>query len=250
MNIWIYIIISTSIVSLTSLTGIFFILANKKVLSGIVDYLVSFAVGGLFGGAFFHLIPEALEHFEGTSTGSLIIIIGILLFFILEKFLHWRHNHTKSFTDSTVKVHGPINIIADAFHNFIDGVLIAASFQISIELGIATSLAVLIHEIPQEIGDFGVLIHSGYSTKKALLYNLLSALSAFAGVLLVLILGQGAQSFSNYIIPLAAGGFIYLAGSDLIPELHNEHSFKKTSVQLITMIIGLSILYSLTFLEN
>ncbi len=250
MNIiWIYILISTLVVSLVSLTGIVFISLNKNMLSKIIHYLVSFAIGGLFGGAFFHLIPESYEHFTNNNTASLFIIGGIILFFILEKFLHWRHNHEKSVHAIPVKMFGPLNIVADAFHNFIDGILIAASFLISTELGIATTIAVLLHEIPQEIGDFGILVHSGYTVKKALRYNLLSAFSAFVGVFVVFIAGSYADSLAQYVIPLAAGGFIYLAGSDLIPELHNESSFRKSFVQLLSMILGFFILYMLTFLE-
>jgi zinc and cadmium transporter len=246
----VYILVSTLVVSLISLTGIAFILVNRKILGRIIHYLVSFAVGGLFGGAFFHLIPESFENFKKSSSASLLIITGILLFFILEKFLHWMHDHEKSFSSTPVKVQGPLNIVADAFHNFIDGILIAASFIIDRELGMATTIAVLLHEIPQEIGDFGVLIHSGYTVTRALFYNFLSALTAFIGVFTVFAMGSSAQVVAHYVIPLAAGGFIYLAGSDLIPELHNENSFRKSVFQLLTMLLGFAILFLLTFLEK
>lgn len=251
MNIiWVYILVSTLVISLISLTGIAFILVNRKILERIIHYLVSFAVGGLFGGAFFHLIPESFENFKKNSNASLLIIAGILMFFILEKFFHWIHNHEKSFSEVPIKIHGPLNIVADAFHNFIDGILIAASFLINTELGMATTIAVLLHEIPQEIGDFGVLIHSGYTITRALFYNLLSALTAFIGVFIVFALGSSAQLVAHYVVPLAAGGFIYLAGSDLIPELHNENSFQKSVFQLLTMLLGFGILFLLTFLEK
>jgi zinc and cadmium transporter len=138
---------------------------------------------------------------------------------------------------------GYISLITDALHNFIDGILIASAWAVSPEIGLATTLAVIIHEVPQEISDFGILIHAGFSRKKALLFNFLAAVTAIFGVLFTLWLGQSFENISNYILPFAAGGFIYLAGSDLIPELHREKSGRKNLLQFAAIVAGLSLMF-------
>lgn len=247
MTTYLYSIISVLIIGLISLVGVFTLGMKKQKLENILFILVSFAVGALFGDALIHLIPESFESLD-SQTAGILIIIGIIIFFILEKFIRWHHCHDLECKDSEhIHPAGTINIVSDALHNFIDGILIGASYIISIPLGIATTIAVLLHEIPQEIGDFGVLIHSGYAVKKALLFNLLSALFAIVGLIIVLIVGAKLNDYINYILPITAGGFLYIAGSDLIPELHKEVKVSRSLAQLFAMVFGVGIMILLKF---
>ncbi len=243
-QIYLYSFGSVLLVSLISLIGLFTFSIREESLKKILLFLVSFSAGALFGDAFIHLLPEAAE--SGISLEvSLSVLGGIILFFILEKFIHWRHCHIPT------SPHHPhplafMNLVGDGAHNFIDGLVIGASYLMSVPVGIATTIAVILHEIPQEIGDFGVLLHAGLSKKKALFFNFLSAIIAVIGTIVALIGGSG---FAPMIIPFAAGGFIYIAGSDLIPELHKETNPKKSAVQLAAFLAGVGIMLLLLLVE-
>ncbi len=241
----IYIFGSVFIVSLMSLIGVLTIGLNKEFLSKIVLYLVSFSAGSLFGGAFLHLLPEAAEEFGFGTEISLYLLSGIVVFFVIEKTIHWHHCHGFPAGKCELQSFGYMNLIGDAVHNFIDGMIIAGSFIASTTLGIATTLAVIFHEIPQEIGDFGVLIHSGFSRKKALAMNFLSALTAMLGAAVVVLLASLTENLLIFLLPFAAGNFIYIAGSDLIPELHKEYELKKSLGLLISFIIGIALMFFL-----
>ena len=244
MNIWAYSLTSIFIISLVSFVGVFFLAFKKETLQKILFFLVSFAAGGMLGGAFFHLLPEAIEELGNGLNFSLAILAGILAFFVLEKFIAWRHCHIPTSSEHPHPV-AFMNLVGDALHNFIDGVVIAASFMTNFSLGIATSLAMIFHEIPQEIGDFGVLIHGGFTRRKALFFNFGSALTAVLGAVLTLIIGVKLMAFSKLIIPFTAGTFIYIAGSDLIPELHKETQLWKSTIQLMGLILGLFLMFIL-----
>jgi zinc and cadmium transporter len=166
---------------------------------------------------------------------------GFLLFFLVEKYLHWHHHHD---ADSGIHIHpvGYINLVSDGIHNFIDGVLIGVSFLTSIPLGIATTLAVILHEIPQEIGDFGVLISAGFTRKRALWLNFATALTAVVGTVLALVFGGRLETLTAYAIPLTAGGFLYIAAVDLLPPLHKETRPSRSLLQLIAIIAGVAIM--------
>lgn len=240
MNPVVAALIFSSLISLVSLVGILFF-KIKKFRAEELLILVGVATGALLGDAFLHLIPEAAEgkSLEETGTG---VIIGILIFFVLEKVLRWRHCHEIECQEK--KSVAGISLMADGIHNLIDGLIIGGSFLTSWKLGVATSMAVLMHEIPQEIGDLAVLVHSGMPLKKAVLMNLLSALLSIVGVLIVAIGGQ--EIFGGQLVAITAGGFIYLAASDLIPELHRHESKIKTSLgQLISVLVGVGIMYFL-----
>lgn len=244
-----YTLSSLVVVSLISLVGVFTLSLNPERLKKIILYLISFAVGGLLGDAFIHLLPETVEALGFDLRVSFLILSGIILFFILEKFLRWQHCHIPASEEHSHPVVA-LNIIGDAVHNALDGMIIAASFLVSPAIGLATTLAVILHEIPQEIGDFGILVHGGLSVRKALLYNLLSALSAFIGAFAVFALGPNIQNFSIYILPVTSGGFLYLAGSDLIPELNRcEIRLSASLGQLACILLGISIMALLIFLE-
>ena len=232
----VWILASTFLVSLISLIGIFTFLLKEKQLHRILFYLIGFSAGALIGGAFLHILPESLELNSSTFVFSW-LIGGIVLFYVMERYFFWRHCHE----EGQCKVHSftYLNLIGDGFHNFLDGMIIAASFMVSIHVGIVTTLAVIFHEIPQELGDFGVLIYGGFSKSKALLCNFISALAAMAGALVGYFIAGAASGFSSIILPLTAGGFIYIATSDLIPELHKESDLKRSTLAFAAFLCGI-----------
>lgn len=238
MNVWVESLIAVILVSLVSLVGIFFIFLKEKKLEKFLLGMVSFSAGALFGGAFLHLIPEAVEKLGFNFKISLFIILGILFFFVLEKFIFWRHCHIPT-SHNHPHPFGLMNVVGDGFHNLIDGLVIGASFLVNPSLGIATTFAVIIHEIPQEISDFGVLLHSGMSKGRALFLNFISALMAVVGVLISLIFVSRIEGMVPYLLALTAGGFIYIAGSDLIPELKKETGAKKSFWQFFWVALGI-----------
>lgn len=236
----IIILLATFIVSLISLIGIFFIGMKQDTSAKLIKYLVSFAVGGLLGGAFLHLLPESME--AGNPSLCVYVLSGILIFFLIEKFLHWRHCHIGHCDAHTFTY---LNLIGDGIHNFIDGMIIAASFVTDIRLGVVTTLAVAAHEIPQEIGDFGILVYGGFSKTKALLFNLLSALTAMVGAVIAYYLFNLIVWLKGFLVPFTAGGFLYIALVDLIPELHKEAGKDNIALQFITIIGGLLLMWLL-----
>lgn len=247
-EVWIYTIISVFFVSLVSLIGILTLSIRMEKLKKILLFLISFAAGSLLGDAFIHLLPEAFEESDNATMIPFYILLGIVLFFILEKILHWRHCHIPT-SDEHPHPLGINNIVGDGFHNFIDGMIIAASYMVSIPLGIATTIAVLLHEIPQEIGDFGILIYAGYTKKKALFFNYLSAFIAVIGAILTIIIGSSITGIKDFLIPFTIGGFIYIATADLIPELKKETALGKSAFQLVAFIFGIGIMALLLLME-
>jgi zinc and cadmium transporter len=240
--------VSVLAVCLVSLTGISILLMRQEMLKRVLLFFVSLSAGALLGDAFIHLLPEAVEEGGFTLRVSLPIIASIIVFFLLEKFISWRHCHEPT-SEEHPHTFGLMNMAGDLVHNFIDGMVIAGSFFASIPLGIQTTIAVVAHEIPQEMGDFGVLLYAGYSARRAVLYNFLTALSAFAGMGVTLYIGMKAHYFSTFIVPFAAGGFIYVACSDLIPELHKETAVTKSLAQLGGFLSGIALMVALILLE-
>jgi zinc and cadmium transporter len=218
-------------------------------LKKILLYLVSFSAGGLFGNVFLHLIPEVIEDFGFGITGSIVLLSGITVTFILEKFFQWRHCHIPTSHDHPHSF-AYMNLFGDSIHNFIDGLIIGGSYLVNISVGIATTLAVIFHEIPQEIGDFGVLVYGGFNKSRAILFNFLTAITAIVGVIIALTLGSLLQDLSHYILLFSAGNFIYIAGSDLIPELHKEEpKLLKSLIQFLAFVFGLLIMLALVELR-
>jgi len=242
MNPILLALLASGLISLVSLLGILFIKIKKNRLKGELLTLVGVATGALLGDAFLHLIPESMAIINSEKTG-LMIITGMLIFFSLEKILKWRHCHDIDCDQNKELVW--ISLLADSIHNLIDGLIIGNSFMISIPIGISTSLAVFMHEIPQEIGDFAILIHGGFSAKKAALMNLGSAFLSVLGVLVIWLISD-ISKIQGELMAITAGGFIYLAASDLIPELHrHENKIKQSLWQMISVLIGLGIMYFL-----
>jgi zinc and cadmium transporter len=234
-----WILLFVLIVSLISFVGVFTLFIKKKLLDKILFALIAFAAGTLLGAAFIHMLPEVFEENHGAFV---FVLVGIVLFLIIEKFIYWRHCHKTS-----CKIHSftYMNLIGDSAHNFLDGVIMATAFLISIPLGIVVSLAVIFHEIPQEIGDFGILVYGGIKRTRALLLNFLVALTAFAGAILAYYLVAWAEGIVPYLTALSAGGFIYIGAVDLLPEIHKETHKVKSLMQLIAFIIGIVIIYVL-----
>ena len=243
--IWLYAIGSVLAVSLVSLVGVTTLGLGISRLRRLLLILVSLSVGSLFGSAFFHLLPESYALNDSPQAVALWTLGGLLLFFVLEKFIHWRHCHVPASQDHPHPVVF-MNFVGDALHNFIDGALIAAAYVVSIPTGVTTTAAVLAHEVPQEIGDFGTLVWGGLSVKKALLFNFISGLAALLGAFLVLGLGPHVTDLQAQILPLTAGGFLYIAGSDLIPELRKSTGLRSSLLQLGAILAGLAIMYGLT----
>ena len=241
MNL-LYALIASIVVSLISLIGIFTLIINDSLLKKLIIILVAFAAGGLIGGAFFDIIPEAMEYLKDTTQIFIFIIAGFFLFFVIEKYLHWRHCH-----DAECKVHTftYLNIIGDIVHNFSDGLIIGAIFQMDIKVGIVTTLAIIFHEIPHELGNFAVLVHGGFPKIKALSYNFLSSLFAIAGTAAGYFFASKIFGFSKILLPVAAGGFLYIAACDLIPELHKEEDGKRSALIMITFAFGVMLMYFL-----
>lgn len=240
-----YTILSVVLVSLISFVGVLTIFLKKRQIQNYLFILVSFSVGALLGDAFIHLIPESYEKLGIGWQTSILVLLGILIFFILEKFVRWRHCHAVS--SDHIHPLAAVNLIGDGVHNFIDGLLIGASFLVSIPIGIATTIAVILHEIPTEIGDCGVLLHAGMPLKKALFYNFLSASASIVGAIIVLFVGSKVEGLSLTLLPIAAGGFIYIAGSDLIPELHHETKLSISLKQILAIIAGVLLMLVLIF---
>ncbi len=253
MNSWAASLLSVVAVSLVSLVGLATLALKEATTRRVATVLVSFAVGALLGDAFIHLVPQSFRPGEPTLPGSLLVLGGMLLFFVVEKLLRhehgplYRHHHPGAPIRPELAA---INVLGDAIHNFIDGMLIAASYLVSPALGAATTVAVLFHEIPQELGDLGILLHSGLAVRQAVLVNLGSASVAILGAVGVLVTGHvSATAVTTVLVPVAAGGFVYIAAADLIPELQHDRSLRGLLAQATQISFGIGIMGALTLLE-
>ncbi len=246
MNILLLIIIATIVNSLISLVGIFSLWCKKKLLKRIIICLVALSAGALLSGAFFHLIAESLETLTSTAVFTC-VIIGFVLFFLMERFLYWRHCHK-----GKCDVH-PVSyliLVGDGVHNLIDGIIIGISFIVSIPFGIITTLLIIAHEIPQELGDFGVLVYSGFGKVKALFTNFIAQLSCILGGLVGYFLSTSVKGAIPFLLPFAAGGFIYIAASDLVPQLHKEAEIKKSLSSFAYFVLGILIMLAIKFIAH
>lgn len=232
-----YIFVATSAMGLISLVGTITLIFNKKLLKDILIFLVALAAGTMIGTAFFHLIPESSSEI-GIHTTNVIVILSFVAFFILERILHWHHHHQIN-DKHTI---GTINLVADGIHNLLDGLIIAGAFYTDPSLGFLTTLAVVLHEIPQEIGDFGVMLHSGMSVKKAIIANFAVSLLSILGGIIGFLYIDITTSATAYITAFAAGGFLYLSTSDLLPEIKQENNRSKAWVSLGVFITGILIM--------
>lgn len=242
-----YIFIFTSLGSIASLAGGVVLLSREKLAFRIAHFLASFAAGTLLGAAFFDLLPEASHIAEETGTIDIFFwtAVGVVLFFILGTVLHWfhHHNHDDKESHKERKATTPLIIISDTLHNFLDGIVIAATFMVSIPLGIVTTFAVAAHEIPQEIGDFGLLLHRGLTRKKVIIINVISALFAFLGAGVALIVGESIEHSLPIFLSLTAGFFIYIALSDIVPGIHHEQQRRHAMLDSGMLLLGVFVVW-------
>jgi len=244
METLIWIIGSSLLMSAIALVGSVTLILKEKTLNKIILPLVAFAAGSLIGGAFFHMIPAGIISYGNTTGFYLWIVIGFVVFFMLEQFLHWHHCHRADLDCKKPLTY--LILIGDALHNFIGGLAIAGVFLIDIRLGIMTWLAAAAHEIPQELGDFGVLIHGGWSKHSALIFNVLSALTFLIGGLITYILSSDFDV--AFLVPFAAGNFIYIGASDLIPEIKKHENLKTNIIHLLSLITGIILMIAIRIL--
>ncbi|MDA2933834.1 ZIP family metal transporter, partial [Acidobacteria bacterium AH-259-D05] len=231
-----YTVGSVLMVSLVSLVGIALLFLRERILNYVTLLLVSFSSGTLFGNAFIHLLPETVDKNGFTIGISIYTLCGIAGSFVVEKIVRWRHVHSPA--GEEIEAFAYMNLLGDAVHNLLDGVVIAGAYAIDICVGVATTIAILFHEIPQEMGDFGVLVHGGLSRQKALFFNFVTALTALVGAIVTMFLISLTDQLTVFLIPFSAGTFIYIAGSDLIPQLHKEKAVKDSLLQLGFFVLG------------
>ncbi len=264
------------VVGSLSLIGAFMISIREKTLDRILFILIAFATGTILASALFDLIPESFYHLEELKAESaaiaenslfIFVIFGFVMFFIIERFIYWFHGHAHEKDDQLVcyagidegegvsikrgnkiKSFALLNLIGDGLHNFLDGVIIMVAFMSGTRNGIIVTLAVLFHEFPQEIGDFGILIYGGFSKKKALLFNFLSGMVALLGGLLAFVLSDVLELFNFFFLAFSGGGFLYIASAELMPELLKQEDLKKSIIQALIFLSGLILIMSLVTL--
>jgi zinc and cadmium transporter len=240
-------LIAVIAVSLLSLIGALVFVVREQTLRAALVLLVPFAAGALLGDAFLHLLPEVAESDSGLDVlASFAAVGGVLTLFLLEKVLHWHHAHFPH--EQIVHPVAVSNLIGDGLHNFVDGASIAAAFLLSPSIGVATAIAIALHEIPQELGDFAILVHAGMKPRRAAAFNFLSALAAVAGGVTTLAVGSGAAA-ERILVPFSAGAFIYIANTDLLPELHKEPEPAKSLLQSGALMAGVGAMAALLLVE-
>lgn len=244
---WVQSLAAVGGISAVSLVGALGMLVKRDFLAKALFVVVAFAAGALLGDAFFHLVPEIAESEHGfDTTASVAILAGVLVLFVLEKVLHWHHSHFPR-----PEVLHPVavtNLVGDGLHNFVDGAIVAGSFAVSSELGVATAIAVALHEIPQEVGDFGILLHAGLTPRRALALNFTSAVMAVLGALAVLLF-LPVDAIARVLLPFSAGAFVYIASTDLLPDMHKEPEAGRSIVQLAGLLGGIGAMAALLVLE-
>jgi len=234
-------------ISAISLVGGMGLVVGARTLDRYLILIISFAAGALLGDAFLHLLPEVSESEAGFDlTASLSLLTGVIAFFVLEKGLHWHHSHVPH--EEVLHPVAVSSLVGDALHNFVDGAIVAASFIVDPALGVATAIAVALHEIPQELGDFGILVHAGMTPRRALLLNFLTGLAAVLGAVLTMLFANTAD-LERYLIPFTAGAFVYIASTDLIPELHKEPEPGKSAAQVAFLLAGVGVMAALLAFE-
>jgi zinc and cadmium transporter len=237
---WMHSLLAVVAVGLLSLVGAVTFVVRRERLDRVLPYVVSVAIGALLGNAFLHLIPEISA--DGFTTAQALLVLGgIVAFFVMERFIHW-HQHGHAEGHAVVAPYAWLNLTGDGLHNFADGIIIASAFMQGTALGVTTTVAVALHEIPQELGDVGILLQGQLSRGRALLLNLLTGLVAIVGAVLALVLGGRVLGFEPVVLAVTAGGFIYIAAADLIPELHRERRPAASLLQVGCLLAGIGLM--------
>lgn len=244
-----YTVASVAAISALSLLGTLVLTYRSSFVSRAMTFLVSFSTGALLGTVFLHMLPEIMEHAGDPVVGSSLVLLGLLLAFGIEKFIHWHHCHVVEH-DEPEGHHthpiGPLILIGDTIHNFLDGLLIATAFSVNVPLGVATAVAIVLHEVPQELSDMALLLHSGMERRKAILWNTLSSCAAIVGAAVAVVFTNAVDGLEFFLLPIAAGNFLYIASTDLIPELHKETRIGKSFTQLALLLLGIALMAGLT----
>ncbi len=236
------ILLATAVVSAISLLGVFTLSIKDELLHALLPLMVAFAGGALLAAAFFDILPESIAA-SGIDNTMQFAVAGVLLSLVIEKFLHWHHHHKHHHKgDKSEKPFTYLSLIGSSIHNFIDGTIIAASFIISPGVGVISTFAIIAHEIPHEVGDFSLLIYGGFSRKKALLFNFLTALLAILGALAAFFLSPVLPGLAATLLPIAAGNFIYISCADLVPDMHKEQDLKKSAFQFLLFLLGIAVI--------
>lgn len=249
-SVQITILFATIIVSLFSLVGILALSLRDETLHKIMFFMIAFSAGTILGAALFDLLPEAVERLEGSMV-FIYVAVGFVAFFFLERFIYWYHGHghagefSERRAEEYTKGFAYLNVLGDGIHNFIDGMIIAVSFNVEFSVGLATTIAVIFHELPQEIGDYGILIYAGFDKVRALLLNFVAALSIVVGGLFAIFFLEMVETLSGTLIAFSAGAFLYLSASELIPEMKTEENFWKSLAQFLTFLMGLAVIWYL-----
>ena len=241
MDTFWWIFLGGVLMSAIALVGSVTLLLKEATLDRIIMPLVSFAAGSLLGGAFFHMLPAALEQDPADATVFLWTLIGFSLFFALEQFLHWHHCHRAS--SDCRKPLTYLILLGDGLHNFLGGLGVAAVFLIDLRLGLAAWLAAAAHEVPQELGDFGVLIHGGWKKSTALLLNVISGLTFLLGAMVAY--AASGRIDVEFLVPFAAGSFIYIGASDLVPEVNKHHNVSANVIHFVSFVAGIALLWAI-----
>ncbi|MFB6077290.1 MAG: ZIP family metal transporter, partial [Candidatus Nanohaloarchaea archaeon] len=219
---------------------------RQDLLERLVLGLVSFAAGAMFGGAFLHLLPKTAALYGFTAATGMILLAGLVTFFVVDTFVHWHHHHFREGEcEDCVEPVTYTVLVGDVFHNVIDGVVIAAAYLSGVPVGVAATLAVALHKVPKELGDFGVLVHGGFTVQRAVTYNFLASLTAVIGSGAVVAASGTTGNVEAVLLPFAAGSFVYIAGTDLLPEFTGETQVRKATFQTATFLLGIGIMYGL-----
>ena len=253
MHTLLWILFSCFVGGLLSVTAAALVTLNTR--THLVSHLVSYAVGAMLGAVFLEILPHAFKLTQNIEVTTFVVLFGILLFFVLEKLLLWRHCHgdhcevhdvqheehaSKNQHGHDEGRSGSMIMVGDLFHNFVDGILIGSAFMVSTSLGIVTALAIIAHEIPQEVGNFLILLHSGYKKKEAFIFNLLASFSTVLGGLLAYFILESMMNWIPFILALAASSMIYVSIADLIPGLHKKTELRSTVFQVTLIILGVA----------
>ncbi len=232
-----YAIISGAIISLVSFSGLILLFLKKGLQQKLLLSLVGLSAGVLTGAAFFHILPEVIGKLDAIRL-FVYVSLGIITFFVLERFLFWHHCHNEH-GDCEVHSFTYMSLVGGSFHVLIDGIVIGTAFSVNVKLGFVTLFVIISHQFPQELGDFATLVHGGFSRGKAFFYNFLSSLTGIIGTVMGVLFAARMDSFTNVLLPFAAGGFLYIAMSDLIPQLHNEREISKSLFNVSLFVLGL-----------
>mgnify|MGYP006281992703 CR=1 FL=1 len=234
-------------ISLTAWVGVLTLFLRDELVDEVLLGLVALAAGSLVGGAFLHLLPRAIAEAGTDDTLPLFLSLigGFCLFYVLEQFLHWHHHH------STTHAHDPVSslvLLSDTLHNFVDGLVVAGAFLVDVPLGVTTTLAIALHEVPQEIGDFGVLVYSGFDRRRALVLNYLTQSTVVLGGVVGVLLGDVVTGLPTVVLPFAAGNFVYIASSDLIPEIKGETDVVRSVLYFLVFLAGIAFMLGIRLL--